>query len=276
LVKLLHDGLGPADLRFGVSLESLLQRCDKVEATFSDGSSDVYDLVVGADGLHSRTRSLLFGEQPCFHTGWGGWVWWADLADIPPNTFVEHWGAGRFAGAYPTRDGTGVFAGAPITAGFAQSGPGRRDRVQTTFAGMGPLVDRWLAAMPADDAKMYFWKLSDVRARQWTSGRVLLLGDAAAGFLPTAGIGASMAMESAAVLADELSRTNARFVEQAMSLFVQRRKKRVERIQQASRRLARIMFVKKSLPAFLRNQITRFYSVEQLAGSIAKAFDEPI
>ncbi|MCH5373116.1 MAG: FAD-dependent monooxygenase [Planctomycetes bacterium] len=123
---------------------------------------------------------------------------------------------------------------------------------------------------------MFFWKLSDVRARDWVSGRVVLLGDAAAGFLPTAGIGGSMAMESAAVLADELSRTNARFVEQALSLFVQRRKKRVEQIQKASRRLARIMFVKSSLFSSLRNQMARFYSVKQLAGSIANAFDEPI
>lgn len=85
-----------------------------------------------------------------------------------------------------------------------------------------------------------------------------------------------MAMESAAVLADELTRTNARFVEQALSLFVQRRKKRVEKIQKASRRLARMMFLKSSLVSSIRNQMTRFYSVERLAGSIANAFDEPI
>ncbi len=107
-------------------------------------------------------------------------------------------------------------------------------------------------------------------------GRVVLLGDAAAAFLPTAGIGASMAMESAAVLADELSRTDTHFVEHALSLYVKRRRDRLERIQDDSRRLARTMFVKSPSIAHIRDLATKFYSLEGLAGSIAKAFDEPI
>lgn len=105
---------------------------------------------------------------------------------------------------------------------------------------------------------------------------MVLLGDAAAGFLPTAGIGASMAMESAAVLADELSRTNTQFLEHALSLYVKRRKHRVESTQNDSRHLAKMMFIKSATVAHIRDVATKFYSLEQLAGSIAKAFDEPI
>jgi 2-polyprenyl-6-methoxyphenol hydroxylase-like FAD-dependent oxidoreductase len=65
--------------------------------------------------------------------------------------------------------------------------------------------------MPAATADMFYWRLDDCRAPSWRAGRVALLGDSACGFLPTAGIGASMAMESAAVLADELDRTDAKF-----------------------------------------------------------------
>ncbi len=280
LIKLLHEGLGDADLRFGAELEGLTHNGEEVEATFGDGSHGVYDLVVGADGLHSCVRGLEFGEQPYlhthWHTHWGGWVWWADLDSAPAETYVEHWGAGRFMGGYPTRNGVGVFAAAPIGDGFEQPGPGRRQRMLDRFAGMGELVDAWLDAMPDDNAKLFFWSLSDVRSSAWTRGRVVLLGDAAAAFLPTAGIGASMAMESAAVLADELSRTNAHFVERALSLYVKRRKDRVERIQDDSRRLARTMFIKSASIAYIRNLVTKFYSLERLAGSIAKAFDEPI
>lgn len=276
LVKLLHAGLGDADLRFGTTIETLEEHEDEIEATLSDGTNGAFDLVVGADGIHSKVRSLVFGEQPYFHTGWGGWVWWADLASMPAETFVEHWGDGRFVGAYPTRAGAGVFAGAPKGDDLEKDGPGRRQRVRERFAGMGPLVDTWLGMMPSDDEELFFWGLSDVRSSDWTRGRVVLLGDAAAAFLPTAGIGASMAMESAAVLADELARTNARFVEQALSLYVKRRRKRVERIQDDSRRLARTMFVKSATIAHVRNLLTKFYSLERLAGSIAEAFDEPI
>ena len=269
-------GLGDADLRFHTELEALTQTGEEVEAKFSDGSYGAFDLVVGADGLNSGVRRLVFGEQPYFHTNWGGWVWWVDLSTVPKETFVEHWGAGRFVGAYPTRDGAGIFAGAPLGGDFEQPERGRRRRVHEKFAGMGNMVDAWMDAMPDDDAELFFWRLSDVRSAEWTRGRVVLLGDAAAAFLPTAGIGASMAMESAAVLADELSRTDTHFVEHALSLYVKRRRDRVERIQDDSRRLARTMFVKSPSIAHIRDLATKFYSLEGLAGSIAKAFDEPI
>jgi 2-polyprenyl-6-methoxyphenol hydroxylase-like FAD-dependent oxidoreductase len=185
LVRLLHGSLDDADLRFSTELEALAPSGEEVEATFSDGERATFDLVVGADGLHSRVRDLAFGEQLFFNTGWGGWVWWADLESVPAETFVEHWGAGRF-------------------------------------------------------------------------------------------VGASMAMESAAVLADELSRTDARFVERALSLYVKRRRDRVERIQDDSRHLARTMFIESAPVAKIRDLATKFYSIERLAGSLAKAFDEPI
>ncbi|WP_298865662.1 FAD-dependent monooxygenase [uncultured Gimesia sp.] len=276
LIKLLHSGIGDTDLRFNTSLESLNQEGEEVTATFSDGTSETFDLVVGADGLHSKVRSLVFGEQPYYHTEWGGWVWWVDLNSVPAETFVEHWGAGRFVGIYPTQEGAGVYAGAPTVGDFAEPGAGRRQRIQDQFAGMGELVDTCLTAMPDDNEDLFFWKLSDVRSKEWAQGRVVLLGDSAAGFLPTAGIGASMAMESAAVLADELSRTNSRFIEHALSLYVKRRKHRVEVTQSDSRKLAKMMFIKSATVAHIRDVATKFYSLEQLASSIAKAFDEPI
>lgn len=276
LVKLLHSGLGDADLRFDTALEELTQQGDEVEATFSDGTHETFDLLVGADGMHSRVRRLVFGEQPYFHAHWGGWVWWADLASVPAETFVEHWGAGRFIGGYPTSAGAGIIACAPEGDNFDQPGSGRRRRVVERMAGMGEMVDAWLEAMPGDDAEMFYWRLSDVRSAEWTRGRVVLLGDAAAGFLPTAGIGASMAMESAAVLADELSRADARTVEQALSLYVKRRRRRVEITQHDSRKLIRVMFIKSAAMARVRDFLTKFYTIEQLASGIAKAFGEPI
>ena len=110
----------------------------------------------------------------------------------------------------------------------------------------------------------------------WVHGRVVLLGDAAAGFLPTAGVGASMAMESAAVLADELSRTDRRFLEHALSLYVKRRKRRVEGIQDDSRKLARLMFVQSAPVTAIRNYVSRYMTLEMALASITKAFDEPI
>ena len=83
-------------------------------------------------------------------------------------------------------------------------------------------------------------------------------------------------MESAAVLADELSRTDARFVEHALRLYVRRRKDRVESIQDDSRTLARVMCVTSAPLAHVRDLVTRFCTIERLLGSIAKSFGAPI
>jgi len=118
--------------------------------------------------------------------------------------------------------------------------------------------------------------MRDVRAPEWSRGRVVLLGDAAAAFLPTAGVGASMAMESAAVLNDVLARTNARYVETAIDYYIRRRRKRVEAIQDNSRSLARLMFVTSRPLAAARDFAMRFYTLRMLARDLMKSFDEPI
>ncbi len=124
--------------------------------------------------------------------------------------------------------------------------------------------------------KPYFWKLEDVRSTKWLQPRVLLLGDAAAAFLPTAGVGASMAMESAAALADELTRTDSRHINNSLDVFTTRRMRRVRRIQNQSRRLSRLMFIKSPLISALRNGALRFATLDMLGGPIATGMNSPI
>lgn len=276
LVDILRHGLGAVQPRFEQTVTAIdASAQEQASVTFSDGTSRNFDLVVGADGLGSAVRRMVFGEQPGYDTGWGGWVWWAPENVCPVATFLEYWGASRFLGLYPTRAGVGVFAGAPSENDFDSSAD-RRARLLQHFAGMGERADGVLEALPSDDEQLFYWHLRDVRAADWVHNRVVLLGDAAAGFLPTAGIGASMAMESAAVLADELSRTNAQYLAHALSLYVKRRKRRVESIQDDSRNLARLMFVKSAPMAAVRNYASRLMTLEMAMGSITKAFDEPI
>ncbi len=99
---------------------------------------------------------------------------------------------------------------------------------------------------------------------------------AATACLPTAGIGASMAMGSAAVLTGEPFRTDARFVGHALEPSGKGRCERVESIRDDPRRLARTVFVRSATPARVRDLVTTPCSLERLAGSIAKPFDEPI
>lgn len=88
--------------------------------------------------------------------------------------------------------------------------------------------------------RLFPWPMADARARDWSKGRVLLCGDAAVGFMPTAGAGANTAMRS---LADELSRVNGEIAPLAAEMFEKRCREIVEKNQHDSRNLAKYIFV---------------------------------
>src|SRR5690606_21944871 len=148
----------------------------------------------------------------------GCYVWWADsrLAGVGETT--ERWGAGSFLGTYPGSERLCVIAGAPLDALQPDRPDGRAARLARLLRPYGVQVDELLTDLPGDSEPLFLWRMADVRAPQWVQGRVALVGDAAAAFLPTAGIGASMALESAAVLADELSRTDPTYLPNALQL----------------------------------------------------------
>jgi len=219
LLGLLAAAAGKPPVRMGVGITGIEQQGNEVLARTSDGETRRYDLVVGADGIHSTVRRLVFGESPTFDTGWGGWVWWADHGLVPHDTVTEYWGAGRFLGVYPTQRRIGIVACGPVKDMDPNDRAGRRERILRHFAALEGKAGAILHSLPGDEEELFFWPLADQRAASWVKGRVVLLGDAAAAFLPTAGIGASMAMESAAVLADELSRADAEHLDYPLGFY---------------------------------------------------------
>lgn len=73
LVDVLRSGISSECLRLGTTVELLTQTPDEAQATFSDGSAETFDLVVGCDGLCSRTREMIFGDAPLTYLGLTGW-----------------------------------------------------------------------------------------------------------------------------------------------------------------------------------------------------------
>lgn len=275
LLELLRSVVPHVPLRMGVGLEALNQVGQTVEVTLSDGSQQTYDLVVGADGINSKTRELLFGEVKRVSTGWGCWVWWADSLAVPHDRVTEYWGAGQYIGVYPTRSTVGVIAAGPtetIGREVVKYGADLRGRFEQF---QGDAVSN-LSTLPEDLAELFYWKFDDLRCERWYDGRVALLGDAVCAFLPTAGVGASMAMESAAVLADELSRTNVKHLDQALLLYQKRRQKRAESAQDDSRVLARMMYVQSAPLAWGRDQLLKVFPFERLIKNISDIMAEPI
>ncbi|RBP66231.1 2-polyprenyl-6-methoxyphenol hydroxylase-like FAD-dependent oxidoreductase [Brevibacterium sanguinis] len=256
-----------------VELETAASEPDPTDAE-ATSLMEEFDLVVIADGLNSRTRRFVPGGRSLgsVDTAWGGWVAWAP-ADADPRDGSELWGDGFFLGAYPVKDRIGIFLGCPDSR--QPLGPRRfAAEVRGKLENLSPRLDSALTAVAeADDP--FFWPLRDARTSRWATGRTVLLGDAAAGFLPTAGIGAGMAMESAWALGRRLAETDRRSLPDDLRAYEQGQRPRVESAQDNSRQLAGLMFSDSTILAVLREKLLGLLSVKVALKPIIALLDTP-
>lgn len=266
LIDVLQETVSDENLQMGTTITDITQHDEEVTVSFTDGTSETYDLVVGADGIHSKTRELVFGNVDLNYQDMTSWAFWVDEELIDKGETKEHWGNGRFAGLYPTDDGVACFLAVAAPEGTPDPLEERKSRIRENFEGMGGFIPEVLVEMDSKDPdEIWHDDFYDLRLDEWTKGRVVLIGDAAHAPLPTAGVGASMAMESAAVLADELTRTDSEFVHLALDHYVTRRRDRVDHVQDKSRQLGTFaLFDHSSLLAVLRDQAVKHYSQERM------------
>jgi 2-polyprenyl-6-methoxyphenol hydroxylase-like FAD-dependent oxidoreductase len=210
LARILYDATaGTTTWRFGDRITALTQDPAGVDVSFAGGGSDRFDIVVGADGVRSSVRALAFGPHRDFVRPLGGY---SAFFAVPDPGDLDHWfemynaPGGRTAGIRPERGHT-----AKAHLGFRSNQTYdrlTRDQQQRLiaerFAGLGWRVPDLLAAMPdADD--FYFDEISQVRVDRWARGRVTLVGDAGYCGSPLAGMGTSLSLVGAYVLAGELA-----------------------------------------------------------------------
>ncbi|GII75636.1 FAD-dependent oxidoreductase [Sphaerisporangium rufum] len=265
LARVLYRHSAPTtEYVFGDTITSLTETPGGVEVTFRSGALRTFDLVIGADGLHSTVRRLAFGPESDYVTHFGyhvaGW------------SMPNHLGAGRTRLQYNTPGRLiGVAADhrdpgrADAMAVFATQGPPVHDRHDTAaqkriiadrFAGAGwhtaELID---ALWRADD--LYFDTISRVDVPRWSAGRVALAGDAAHG-ASLSGMGTGAAMVGACVLAAELAAEADHRV--AFARYEERIRDFARRCQQGSRTAGRFLAPRTRRGLWARNRMlnTRF------------------
>lgn len=194
--------------RFGVTVTSVEPRPDGVGVTLSDSTSSAVDLLVGADGIHSRVRRLAFGPDDRFlrplgfHTA-------AYLIEDPDlharlrGQFAMTDTMRRAMGLYGLRDGRVAVFAVHRTSPDEPLPDDPRETLQSRYAGLGWLAPRALAQCP-DPPDLYYDQLAQVQMRQWVTDHVALVGDACQAVSLLAGQGASLAVAGAHVLAAEL------------------------------------------------------------------------
>jgi len=208
---LLHDGV---ETMFADSITALTQDSSGVSVTFERAPARRFDLVVGADGLHSTVRELAFGKHPEYEKDLGYRTAAFSAAAYPhrdEGAYVSFTAPGCQVARYALRDGRSVFfiviADDRPMAMDHHDLPAQQAYLRDRLAGAGWECDQILDAMDRSD-DFYFDTVAQIRMPDWSHGRVVLLGDAA--YCPSllAGQGSAFAMTGAYVLANQLARTN--------------------------------------------------------------------
>ncbi|MFF0578833.1 FAD-dependent monooxygenase [Streptosporangium saharense] len=210
LVALLHE-VTDAEILFGDSVLGLEQDDDGVTVTFEHAPARRFDLVVGADGMHSNVRRLAFGPEERFIRFKHHYFAFADTdASLGENRWVTMFNTpGKMAGIYRSGNHAQakayfMFRSAPLRYDHRDVAEHRR-LISEAFGGESSWRTRELLDAALADPDLYFDALGQVRMDSWSNGRVALAGDAAWCASPASGAGAELALVGAYLLAGELA-----------------------------------------------------------------------
>ena len=217
-------------------MSALERTADGVHATFQSGTTSDHDLVIGADGVHSWVRETVVGGPAPRLVGQQGWRF---VVEGRPD--IDGWNG--YLGPDRAFLALGIGGGRVYCYAELRSSdttdPTRGDPtlLRPMFDGFVEPVPSLLEAMPADD--VWFAAVEEV-SPTWRQGRVVLVGDAAHASSPNMAEGASLAIEDASVLAEELATRSD--IDRALDAFVARRQPRVAHVQETTHRRDRLRY----------------------------------
>ncbi len=227
------------NVHLGCTFTRIEQDAEGVDVDFTDGQRRRYDLVIGADGLYSKTREALFPDAP--RPRYSGQAVWRAVMPRPPEVQCAMMWMGR------VKPGVNPVSKELMYLFLTEHRPGNEHVDPATFVDQlrallapfpAPLVQR-IRDQIGPDSQIVFRPLEGLLVqRPWSRGRVVLIGDAVHATTPHLASGACIGIEDALVLADELSR--AAEVPAALQAFQDRRWERCRMVVENSARLGQI------------------------------------
>ncbi|OUR10579.1 monooxygenase [Acinetobacter pittii] len=232
LQNMLMDEFGRDQIYLGKKMVSLEDKTDSVEVHFADGSSTQADLLIGADGTHSLTRTYVLGQQ--VQRRYAGYVNWNGLVEIsedlaPAQQWTTYVGEGKRASLMPVADGKFYFfLDVPLPAGLDNNRDEYKKLLKQYFVDWCQPVQQLIERL--DPQKTNRVEIHDIEPfTQFYKGRVVILGDAAHSTTPDIGQGGCQAMEDAIYLARSLQ-INTLGLEDALRRYQNKRNERANEL----------------------------------------------
>jgi len=268
LSRMLFEQINGVEAIFGDEIILVEEKPDCVEVELKHGGRRRFDLLVGADGLHSAVRNLVFGPQARFERRLGYSVAAFEAQGYRPrdeDVYLIYGQPGRMVGRFTLRDDRTL-----CLLVFAEHRPllpetpgSQKALLREIYGGDGWECDQMLAELERA-GELYFDTVSQIRMPNWSRGRVALIGDAAFCVSLLAGQGSALAMISAYVLAGELAMVGGRYSE-AFAGYEARLKSYIGRKRRGAERFAGALAPRTRVGMLFRNVVVRSFSIPGLA-----------
>jgi 2-polyprenyl-6-methoxyphenol hydroxylase-like FAD-dependent oxidoreductase len=251
---------------FGDEIIALEQETDCVCVALEHAGERRFDLLIGADGLHSPVRKLAFGPQSGFEKRLGYAVATFEASGYRPrdeDVYLMYGEPGRVLGRFTLHDNRTLFLFIFAASAFPDTLEAQKALLRDLYGRGGWECRKVLGELDATD-ELYFDSVSQIKMQNWSRGRVALVGDAAFCVSLLAGQGSALAMIAAYMLAGELSASQGRY-QQAFASYEARLRSYIDAKQRGAERFAGAFAPRTRAGLNFRNLVIKAFAIPGLA-----------
>jgi 2-polyprenyl-6-methoxyphenol hydroxylase-like FAD-dependent oxidoreductase len=254
------------EIIFGDEIVALEQETDCVRVALEHAGERRFDLLIGADGLHSQVRKLAFGPQSGFEKRLGYAVAAFEAPGYRPrdeDVYLIYGKPGRMLGRFTMHDNRTLFLFIFAASAFPDRLEAQKALLRDLYGRGGWECRKVLGELDATD-ELYFDSVSQIKMQNWSRGRVALVGDAAFCVSLLAGQGSALAMTAAYMLAGELSASQGRY-QQAFASYEARLRSYIDAKQRGAERFAGAFAPRTRAGLHFRNLVIEAFAIPGLA-----------